>query len=250
MAKQNPATLVSLAEKYIGLPYKWGGTSPTTGFDCSGFVQWLYAQQGITIPRVTYDQVNAGNPVDKSDLRAGDIVFFEPSKQGPGHEGLYIGDGKFIESPHTGADIRVSELADRTDYVTARRIIPDGAPHIGNVAQATPAVTQDVPPAATGPSYPSLTMTPPTTDTATAAPSSSLLPVDTTTQTAPLTPTAPVLPTATGPAPGVLTPPGGGPALPGGGPQLPGMNPWQQLGAMSNLSPDTQNLLSIGGGSV
>lgn len=159
-AKVDTPALVSLAQHFIGQPYKWGGSSPATGFDCSGFVQWLYAQAGVKLPRVTYDQVNAGVSVPKGQLQAGDIVFFEPTAQGPGHEGLYVGGGKFIEAPHTGADIRVSSLAGRTDYVTARRVVPNGVaslPVATKVAQITTGVTAPsgrAPAAATAPPGP------------------------------------------------------------------------------------------------
>lgn len=224
MAKQNPAVIVSLAQKFVGTPYQWGGTTPQTGFDCSGFVQYLYKQVGIDIPRVTYDQVNIGTPVEKGDLRAGDIVFFEPTKQGPGHEGLYIGDGKFIEAPHTGASVRVSELAGRGDYVSARRVIPDGAPHIGNVAQV--AATQPAPPPAAVPATPE-----PAPTAATPAPAPALAP------------------TAPQPLPSVA-PPGdpGTLELPGGGPRLPGTTPWQQQFTNPALSPETQQLIAMSGG--
>ncbi len=136
----NVTNLIGLAQQYLGTPYKWGGASPQTGFDCSGFVQWLYGQQGVKLPRTTYQQVNSGSPVSKSGLKPGDILFFEPSAQGPGHEGLYIGNGQFIEAPHTGADIRVSSLGGRSDYVTARRVVPPGTPGLNTVA--TQAVKQ------------------------------------------------------------------------------------------------------------
>lgn len=129
--------LIAMAQQYLGQPYRWGGSSPKTGFDCSGFVMWLYGQQGITLPRTTYAQYGVGTPIPKSALRPGDIVFFEPSKGGPGHEGLYIGHGMFIESPHTGASIRISSLSGRRDYVGARRIIPGGAASIGELVGLT-----------------------------------------------------------------------------------------------------------------
>ena len=161
--------LIALAEDYIGTPYQWGGTSPRTGFDCSGFVQWLYGQQGIQIPRVTYTQVRAGVGVAKKDLRPGDILFFEPGKNGPGHEGLYIGGGKFIEAPHTGASVRVSSLASRTDYVTARRILNAGNPSLGaavNAVSTTPSQTLTAPDTGAGDGLPTITppvSTPPPT---------------------------------------------------------------------------------------
>ena len=139
MAKANVNALLSLAEQYIGTPYQYGGASPKTGFDCSGFVQWLYGQQGIALPRTTFQQVKVGSGVSKSNLKPGDILFFEPTKQGPGHEGLYIGNGKFIESPHTGASVRISSLAGRTEFVSARRIIDAGSPSLTDVVNSKPA---------------------------------------------------------------------------------------------------------------
>lgn len=117
-----PAVL-KLAAQYLGTPYHWGGASPQTGFDCSGFVQWLYAQKGIQLPRTTFQQWHAGKPVS-GPLRPGDIVFFIPTSAGPDHEGLYIGNGQFIQSPHTGDVIKISKLSDYQNiYMGARRVV-------------------------------------------------------------------------------------------------------------------------------
>jgi cell wall-associated NlpC family hydrolase len=113
---------VHLAEHFIGTPYQWGGSSPS-GFDCSGLLQYVWGQQGVQIPRTTYEQFQAGTPVAKSKLQPGDAVYFtgsDPQGDLPGHVGMYIGGGKFVEAPHTGADVRVSNLAGRSDYVGAR----------------------------------------------------------------------------------------------------------------------------------
>lgn len=127
------APVIAEARKWIGTPYSWGGGGPagpsygtgrgasTKGFDCSSFAQYLAAKQGVQIPRTTYDQW-AKLPSVQGVPQPGDLVFFEPSQRGPGHVGLALGDGQFIESPHTGATIRISKLAGRTDYVGARRI--------------------------------------------------------------------------------------------------------------------------------
>jgi cell wall-associated NlpC family hydrolase len=127
------SSLVQLARKWLGTPYSWGGGSPsgptfgvaqgahTKGFDCSAFAQYLYAQEGVKIPRTTYEQWKVGEPVDKGALIPGDLVFFEQTKAGPGHVGIYLGADQFIESPHTGLTIRISKLDGRTDYVGARR---------------------------------------------------------------------------------------------------------------------------------
>jgi cell wall-associated NlpC family hydrolase len=112
----------NLVQKYLGVNYVWGGTSPQ-GFDCSGLIQYVYRSLGVNIPRTTYDQWDAGKPV-QGDLQPGDAVFFtgsDPRGGKPGHEGMYLGNGLFIEAPHTGAQVRVSRLADRSDYVGARR---------------------------------------------------------------------------------------------------------------------------------
>ena len=112
---------VDIIKKYLGVPYVWGGTSPS-GFDCSGLVQYVYKQLGINISRTSYTQVNDGRKVDKSELKAGDLVFF--AKQGDVHHvGMYIGNGQFIHAPQTGEVVKVSDLSDRNDYYTARRIV-------------------------------------------------------------------------------------------------------------------------------
>lgn len=117
-------TVIKQAEQFLGTPYHWGGADPKTGFDCSGFVQWLYARQGVKLGRTTYDQVNEGQRVDNPDkLRPGDIVFF--SKGGDvHHEGLYIGNGQFIHAPHTGDVIKISSLSEpyyRQQFFMGRR---------------------------------------------------------------------------------------------------------------------------------
>ena len=112
---------VDIIKKYLGVPYIWGGTSPS-GFDCSGLVQYTYKQLGINISRTSYTQVNDGRKVDKSELKAGDLVF--SAKQGDVHHvGMYIGNGQFIHAPQTGEVVKVSDLSDRNDYYTARRIV-------------------------------------------------------------------------------------------------------------------------------
>lgn len=117
--------VVSATEKYIGTPYKWGGEAPG-GFDCSGLLQYVWRQNGVNIPRTTYDQFKVGTPVAKNSLQPGDAVFFtgSDSKNGlPGHVGMYIGNDKFIEAPHTGAKVQISTLAGRSDYQGARRFV-------------------------------------------------------------------------------------------------------------------------------
>lgn len=120
--------IVELARHYLGTKYTFGGTSPGTGFDCSGFVQWLYAQRGISLPRTTFEQVGAGVAVSRDQLKPGDLVFFntEDDPRGPSHEGLYIGNNQFLQAPHTGDHVKISSLSDpyyNSKYVTARRVL-------------------------------------------------------------------------------------------------------------------------------
>jgi cell wall-associated NlpC family hydrolase len=111
-----------IVQHYLGTPYVWGGES-TKGFDCSGLLQWVWGKLGVKIPRTTYDQFKAGKVV-KGQLRPGDAVFFrgsDPKGGLPGHVGMYIGGGQFIEAPHSGAVVRISNLKGRRDYQGARR---------------------------------------------------------------------------------------------------------------------------------
>lgn len=94
--------IVQAAKGYLGVPYKWGGTSRQGGMDCSGFLQNAMRDSGIKIGRTTYEQVNEGQAVGLKQLQPGDAVFTEPGHAGPNHVGLYVGHGMIQESPHTG----------------------------------------------------------------------------------------------------------------------------------------------------
>ncbi len=120
----NDMAAVKLASHFIGTNYVYGGSSPKTGFDCSGLIQYVWHTQGVNIPRTTYEQFKTGQSVGRGQLRPGDAVFFKGSdSQGglPGHVGMYIGNGKYIEAPHTGATVRISLLKNASDYQGARR---------------------------------------------------------------------------------------------------------------------------------
>ncbi len=116
--------VVSLAMQYLGVPYKWGGASPATGFDCSGLVQYVYGQVGISLPHYTVSQWNFAGavPVAKNQLQPGDLVFFN----GLDHVGIYIGFGDIIDAPHTGANVEIDSLDSgwfKSRYDGARRIL-------------------------------------------------------------------------------------------------------------------------------
>ena len=103
---------VAIAAQYLGIPYRWGGASPSSGFDCSGLTMYAYAQLGIHLTHYTGAQIQEGTPVPAALLQPGDLVFFDPGAFGvPGHEGMYVGGGYFIQAPHTGDVVKISPLA-------------------------------------------------------------------------------------------------------------------------------------------
>jgi cell wall-associated NlpC family hydrolase len=111
--------VIAIAMQYLGVPYVWGGMSPS-GFDCSGLIAYSYAQIGISLPHHAASQYGYGVPVAYSDLQPADLVFFS----GLGHMGMYIGGGQFIHAPHTGDVVKISSMAERAgSYVGARRIL-------------------------------------------------------------------------------------------------------------------------------
>ena len=112
--------VVGVAMQYLGVPYVWGGMSPS-GFDCSGLIAYAYAQVGVSLPHHAASQYNYGVAVSREELQAGDLVFFD----GLGHAGIYIGGGQFIHAPHTGDVVKISGLSDgwyASSWVGARRI--------------------------------------------------------------------------------------------------------------------------------
>jgi cell wall-associated NlpC family hydrolase len=111
--------VVGIAMQYLGTPYVWGGASPA-GFDCSGFVMYVYSKIGVSLPHSSYAQYGYGSPVSRSDLQPGDLVFFD----GLGHVGIYVGGGSFIHAPHTGDVVKISSLTGwySSTFVGGRRL--------------------------------------------------------------------------------------------------------------------------------
>jgi cell wall-associated NlpC family hydrolase len=113
------AAAATLALRYLGIPYRWGGASPTTGFDCSGLVMYVYAQLGIALPHQAAAQYAYGVPVSRSQLLPGDLVFYDALS----HVAIYIGNGQVVHAPQTGDVVRIASLdAAGGTYVGARRL--------------------------------------------------------------------------------------------------------------------------------
>lgn len=122
--KVTGADLLRTAKGQLGLKYKYGGVSPKTGFDCSGFVMWVHKSKGIGIAREASGQFKQGKKIKKSNLRAGDVVFFETYKPGPSHVGIYDGRGSFIHSPNSKSKVKYTKLSNsyyKKRYLGARR---------------------------------------------------------------------------------------------------------------------------------
>lgn len=124
-ASTTAATVINTAKQYMGVPYVWGGETPT-GFDCSGFTQYVLKQNGISIPRTAAEQYQSGVSIMKSNLKTGDLVFFTTYKPGASHVGFYMGDGKFIHASSAAKQVTISSLDEpyyTERYVGARRYI-------------------------------------------------------------------------------------------------------------------------------
>lgn len=116
--------IIATAKKYIGVPYLWGGSTPK-GFDCSGYVQYVFAAHGIPLPRVSKQQWTVGTPVAKSALRPGDLVFFNIDGSGVSHLGIYIGDNQFIHAS-SSKGVMISSLSNSywaKTYYGAKRVL-------------------------------------------------------------------------------------------------------------------------------
>jgi cell wall-associated NlpC family hydrolase len=112
------------AERFVGIPYRWGGENVVDGMDCSGFVRAVYNLCGLSIPRTSRDQFKAGESVAKEELQDGDLVFFGASEDAINHVGIYVGNGRFVHAPRRGEEIRVTAVDEsyfEKRFVGARR---------------------------------------------------------------------------------------------------------------------------------
>jgi hypothetical protein len=119
--------LIRTAQTQLGVPYRAGGSTPGTGFDCSGFTSWVYQQLGVRLPRQATDQFQVGQEVKEDRLRQGDLLFFEIEKKGASHVGIYVDHGRFMHCSTTGGFVREDHLGEnywQKHFLGARRVLP------------------------------------------------------------------------------------------------------------------------------
>ena len=112
----------AIALQEVGVPYRWGGASPTSGFDCSGLVYWSYGRLGVALPHSSYALYDQGRRIARSRMKPGDLLFFS----GLGHVGIYVGRGRMIHAPHSGTSVQVVRLGSSSygaSLVGVRRIL-------------------------------------------------------------------------------------------------------------------------------
>jgi cell wall-associated NlpC family hydrolase len=126
-ARDRASKVAMQALAYLGTPYRTGGLSPLTGFDCSGLVAYAYRKAaGLALPRNTLDLSQQGEPIQRDELKPGDLVFYNTQRRAYSHVGIYLGEDRFIHAPSSGGEVRVENL--RADYWVrrysgARRVI-------------------------------------------------------------------------------------------------------------------------------
>lgn len=119
--------IIATAKNYLGIPYVWGGTT-TRGFDCSGYLNFVFNKHGVSLPRTVSEIYKVGTSVSKDNLQVGDLVFFETYKKGASHAGIYIGNNQFIHAGTVGG-VQISSINDpyywKARYIGAKRILPE-----------------------------------------------------------------------------------------------------------------------------
>lgn len=129
VASASAARVLATANRYVGTRYRYGGESPAAGFDCSGFVQYVFGRHGVELPRVSYQQASAGRAASRSALQPGDLMFFATGGRRIDHVAIYAGDGRIIHASSGSGRVRYDEIGtDRGDwylrhFVTARRVL-------------------------------------------------------------------------------------------------------------------------------
>ncbi len=136
--RDRTSDLVVNAMAFLGVPYRRGGSSAETGFDCSGFVRAIYEQTvGLVLPRKADDQAAVTQVIERQELQPGDLVFFNTMRRAFSHVGIYVGEGKFIHSPKPGQQVRVEDMSGsywQRRFAGARRVV--GAGETGSAAAA------------------------------------------------------------------------------------------------------------------
>ena len=134
------SAVITAALSQLGVKYAWGGESPGSNFDCSGLTQWAYSTVGIQLPRTSESQYAATTQVSSTSAKPGDLVFMafgeDAGQSGPGHVGIYLGNGKFIDAPYTGAVIRVDSVPSDATYGTVTGLTQDAGSVSGIPATA------------------------------------------------------------------------------------------------------------------
>jgi cell wall-associated NlpC family hydrolase len=116
--------VVRYARRFVGVPYVWGGSSPSSGFDCSGFVRYVWGHFGVSLPHSSYGDLSRGRAVLRRYLKPGDLVFFADGS----HVGIYVGGNRVIDAPHSGAVVHISTMSNWYSYAYdgARRLVNPG----------------------------------------------------------------------------------------------------------------------------
>lgn len=120
-----PNAVTATALEYLGVPYRWGGTTPR-GFDCSGFTYYVFSRHGLELPRVAADQYRVGTPIDRNAVRPGDLLFFETISEGPSHVALALDGDQFVHAPSRRGKVRVERLSSSywaSRFLGARRVL-------------------------------------------------------------------------------------------------------------------------------
>lgn len=130
------ANMLLQSVSLMGIAYKWGGNTPSTGMDCSGFVRYVYQKSlGINLPRTAAEQARVGKRISIDSLEPGDLLFFNSRRGSNTHVGIYLGNNKFIQSPRTGESIQISDLSNnwRKNFNGAKRIVQEGQDGSGEI---------------------------------------------------------------------------------------------------------------------